>query len=320
MDVGVLLGDAVGEAAHTGRGVLGGQTLDDGDIGFGAVHDLGHVIGDLCAALTLVIGDIAVDLAVGQLVLNVEHDDGDPGLVGLLDSGDDGVGVDGTDDDAVNAAGDHVLNQLDLRSIVALGVGCGDEQLIAQSLCLRLRAVDAGCIVRRDHGRGKECDGFLFSGFRVSLRVVRGRRGGVCLGGACTRGHKEDHAQRKHQCENLFHLFFLLILLNVQPLAAHYGVFSPRGVFILARQNPSKLVKCVLKLGNSFLSRTKSSANFVYIAQILTLLYWIRQRVVPVVSSSSNCCSSSSGALMYELIVSPPRWFVSVILSSVSSL
>lgn len=42
--------------------------------------------------------------------------------------------------------------------------------------------------------------------------------------------------------------------------------------------------------------------------------------VVPVVSSSSNCCSSSSGALMYELIVSPPRWFVSVILSSVSSL
>ena len=180
-DARIGLGAAIHEAAHALGGVVGRQALDDGDLR-GAAGLLIDPIGDVRAAVVLVVAGVGVHIRALDLGDGVEHDHRDAGLIGLLDGGDQRVQVDAADGDALHALGDEVFHHGSLGRVVVLGFGSHDDQLIAQRLGNGGRALDAAGIERAGHRRRQEA------------QLIRSERGGG-----------ENHQGDKYKCKNFLH-------------------------------------------------------------------------------------------------------------------
>ena len=133
------------------------DSLDDGDL---ALPDRGrHVAGGHPPLFREVHRQTAVDAAPGlfegvHVDAGAEVDDGDSGLVGPHDGGDQVIGLDGREDDRGVLLDDHRVQRLELRLLVPFRGGRehldGDAVFLRRRLVGRLHADPVGVRQRDD--------------------------------------------------------------------------------------------------------------------------------------------------------------------------
>ena len=146
---------------------------------------VGNPLSGQTAGICVVPCNVGHQIGVGGAVVKGEYRDAS--LAGLLQGGDDAVGVDGVDADHVIALSDEVLDLLLLGFGVDVAIGDGDFPAALGALSGELVVNGlAPLIIQGDVGYG-DLEGFL------------------CNGGYCEAGqHCNDEEQRN---ERLFHGF-----------------------------------------------------------------------------------------------------------------
>ena len=177
---------AVYKAAHALRGVIGGQTFDDGDLR-GAAGLFIYPIGDLGAAVVLVVAGVRVYIYAFKLGDGVEHDHRNAGFVRLRDGGLQRFQIDAAYRDAGDALGDEVFHHGSLGCVIIFRRRSENTQFIAERIRHGLRAFDAACIERAGHCRGQEAQNGRF--FRHC-------------------GDAERHHHYENQCQYLLHVLY----------------------------------------------------------------------------------------------------------------